>query len=83
MGGVCAPPLEANVDLPDFTPEHVHVLFQGVYGYFPHPKHMHGLVADDTIWKHRWCRLATQLSIWYATPSGTVGCRFTAILEAE
>ena len=40
-------------------------------------------VADDAIWQRRWRRLAAQSARWYATPSGAVGHRFTAILSAE
>ena len=40
-------------------------------------------VTDNAIWQCRWRRLATQPDSWYATPSGSVGCCFTAILVAE
>ena len=80
------PPLEENADLPDFTPEHVHLFLQGVYGDFLHHNngsHLDEGVADDAIWQCRWCRLAAQLASWYATLSGALGCRFTTILAAE
>ena len=35
MGGDM-PPLEGNAYLPDFTLGRAHLLFQGLYGYFPH-----------------------------------------------
>ena len=35
VGGGVLPP-EKNADLPDFTPERVHLLLQGVYGDFLH-----------------------------------------------
>ena len=38
---------------------------------------------DDAIWQRHSRRLAAQLASWYATPSGVVGRRFTAILTAE
>ena len=85
VGGDVPPP-EENADLPDFIPERAHLLFQGVYRDYPHHNnrpHLDGGVADNAIWKRCWCRLATQWASWYATPSGTVGCCFTAILAAE
>ena len=42
-----------------------------------------GVIADDAAWQRHWRRLAAQSASWYATPSGAVGHRFTAILEAE
>ena len=51
MGGD-ATPLEENTDLPGFTPERVHLLLQGVYGYFPHHNdgsHLDGWIADYTV----------------------------------
>ena len=50
------PPLEENADLPDFTPEHAHLLLQEFYGDFPHHNdgsHLDGVVADDAIWQRR------------------------------
>ena len=85
MGGDVPPP-EENADLLGFTPNRAHLLLQGVYGYFPHHNdwsHLDGGVADDVIWKSYWRRLAAQSSSWYATPSGSVGRRSTAILAAE
>ena len=41
MGGEATPP-EENADLLGFTPERAHLLFQGVYGDFPH--HNHGRI---------------------------------------
>ena len=70
------PPPEINADLPDFTPECVHLLLREVYGDFPHHNdglHMDREVADDTIWQRRWRRIATQLASWYATTSVAVG----------
>ena len=55
VGGDLPPP-EENADLPDFTPEHVHLLLWEVYGYFPHHKygsHLDGGVADDAICQRR------------------------------
>ena len=79
-------PSEENADLPDFTPECAHLLLWEVYGDLLH--HNDGLqldrrVADDAIWQRRWIQLAEQSDSWYATPSGAVGRRFTAILAAE
>ena len=85
MGGDATPP-EENLDLPGFNPEYSHLLFQGVYGDFPHHNygaHLDGGIADDTAWQRRWRWLAAQSASWYATPSGAVGRRFTAILAAE
>ena len=45
--------------------------------------HLNGVIADDAAWQHSWRRLAAQSASWYATPSGAVGRRFTAILVAE
>ena len=77
---------EENEDLPDFSPERAHLLLQGVYAYFLHHNnrlHLDGRVLYDAVWKRRWRRLAAQLDIWYATPSGAVERQFTAILAAE
>ena len=85
MGGEATPP-EENSDLPGFTPERAHLLLQGVYGDFPHHNdgsHLDGGIADDTACQRRWRRLAAQSASWYATPSGVVGRRFTAILAAK
>ena len=74
------------MDLPDFTPERAHLSLWEFYGDFPHHNdgsHLNGGVADDAIWQHRWLRLAYQSAIWYATPAGVVGPRFTAILAVE
>ena len=68
------------------TPERVHLLLQGVYGEFLHHNngsHLDEGVADDAIWQRRWRRIAVQLAIWHATPSGAVGRRFKAIMAAE
>ena len=59
---------------------------QGDYVTFPHhndESHLDRGVADDTILKRFWRRLAAQSARWYATPSGAVGRRFTAILASE
>ena len=80
------PPPEENADLPDFTPERAHLLLQEVYGNFPHHNvgsHLDGGVADVALWKIHWHRLAAQTASWYATPTGAVGRRFTAILDVE
>ena len=85
MGGDVNPP-EENTDLPGFTPERAHLLLQGVYGDFPHHNdgsHLDGGITDDAAWQRCWRRLAAQSASWYATPSGAVGRRFTAILAAE
>ena len=85
-GGGTYPPPEENSDLLDFTPECAHLLLQEVYGDLPHHNdrsHLDRGVADNDIWKHRWLQLAAPLASWYATPSGAVGCRSTAILAAE
>ena len=77
---------EENADLLGFTPERVHLLFQGVYRNFPYHNdgsHLDGGIADDAAWKRCWRQLAAQSASWYATPSGAVGRRFTAILAAE
>ena len=85
VGGSLPPP-EENADLPDFTPECVHLLLREVYGDFPHHNyglHLDGGVGDDALWQRRWLRLAAQSANWYATPTGAVGRRFTAILDVE
>ena len=51
------------MDLPDFTPELVHLLLQEVYGDFPHHNnglHLDGGVMENAIWKRHWRRLAAQ-----------------------
>ena len=85
MGGDSTPP-EENADLLGFTLERAHLFLQGVYGDFPHhnnASHLDGGIADDAAWQRRWRRLAAQSASWYATPSGAVGRRSTAILAAE
>ena len=85
MGGE-ATPQEENTYLSGFTPERVHLLLQGAYGEFLHQNdrsHLDGGIKDDAAWQRCWRRLAAQSSRWYATPSGVVGRRFTAILAAE
>ena len=80
------PPQEESADFPDFDPIREHLLFKGVYGDFPHHNdrlNLGGGFPDNAIWKRCWRRLAAQLVSCYATPSGAVGCRFTAILAAE
>ena len=77
------PPPEENADLPDFTPDHAHLLLQEVSADFPHHNdgsHLDGVVADKFIWQRLWFQLATQLASWYETPSVAVGRRFMAIL---
>ena len=79
------PPLEENEYLPGFSPERVHLLFQEVYGDFPHHNnraHLDRGIMDDTVWQRHWRRLAAQSSSWYAIPSGAVGHLFTEILAA-
>ena len=59
------PPSEENAGLADFNPDRAHLLLQEVYGDFPHHNdgsHLDGGVADNVIWYHSWCRLATQLA---------------------
>ena len=34
--GRAKPPPEENADLPDFTPEHAHLLLQEIFGELPH-----------------------------------------------
>ena len=85
MGGDANPP-EENADLLGFTPERAHLLLHVVYGDFPHHNdglHLDGVIADDAAWQRHWRRLAAQSASWYATPSGAVGRRVTAILAAE
>ena len=80
------PPLEENADLLVFVPERAHMLLQGVYGDFLHHNdgsHLEGVIVDNALWKRRWRWLAAQSASWYATPSGEVGRRFTAILAAS
>ena len=84
-GGGSTPP-EEKVDLPGFTPESAHLLLQGVYEHFPHHNagsRLYGGIMNDSVWQSHWRRLAAPSASWYATPSGSVGCRFTAILAAE
>ena len=86
MWGGDMPPPEENADLPGFTPERVHLLFQGFHGDFLHHgdgSHLEGVIAEDALWQRCWRRLAAHSEIWYATPSGAVGRRFMAILDAE
>ena len=62
---------EENADLPDFTPERVHLLLRGVYGDFPHNNdgsHLEGRVADNAFWQRRWHQLVAQSASWYVTP---------------
>ena len=84
VGGDMPPP-EENADLPGFHPERAHLLLQGVYGDFMHHNnrsYLEGGIADDAIWKCCCLRITAHSAIWYATPSGVVGHRFTAILAA-
>ena len=83
--GVDVTPPEENADLPGFTPERAHLFLQGVYGdflYHNDGSHLDMGIADDAAWQRCWRRLAAQSASWYATPSGAVGRRFTAILTA-
>ena len=85
MGGGANPP-EGNTDLAGFAPESAHLFFQGVYGDFLHHNdgsHLDGGIADAAACQRRWRRLSAQSASCYETPSGAVGCRFTAILAAE
>ena len=85
-GKGCHPPPEENADLLGLTPDRAHLLLQGVYGDFPHHNnglHLEGGNADDAPWQRRWRQLAAKSGSWYATPSGAVGRRFTAISAAE
>ena len=85
VGGDANHPKEI-ADLLRFTPERAHLLLQVVYGDFLHHNdgsHLDGEITDDAAWKSHWRRLAALSASWYATPSGTVGCRFTEILAAE
>ena len=81
-----ATPPEENEDLLGFTPEHAHLVLQGIYGNFPHHNngfHLDRGIADDAAWQRCWLRIAAQSESWYATPYGAMGRCFTAILEAE
>ena len=85
MGGDATPP-EENADLPGYTHERAYLVLQGFYGDFPHHKdrsHLDRGITYYAAWQRRWRRLAVQSVSWYATPSGAVGRRFTAILTAE
>ena len=85
MGGGLPTP-EKNMDLPNFTPECVHLLLQGVYGDFPHHSDESQLdrgVADEAIWQRHWHLLDTQSASWYSTAKVEVGRRFMAILFEE
>ena len=80
------PPLEENADFSDFSPERAHLLFLGVYREFLHHNdrlHLDRGFLDAAVWQSRWRRLATQSDRWYATPSGAVARRFTAMRSAE
>ena len=84
MGGHAIPP-EENADLLGFTPEHAHLLLQGVYGDFLHHSdrlHLDRGISDNAAWKRRWHRIAAQSASCYDTPSGAVGHHFTEILAA-
>ena len=51
MGGDVSSPKE-NADLPGFHPERAHLLFQEVYGDFPHQNngaHMGGGIKDGAV----------------------------------
>ena len=55
------PHQEDGADLPDFTPERVHLLFQGVYGDFLHNNggsHLDLGVLDNAVKKRHWRRHA-------------------------
>ena len=85
VGGGVTPP-EENADLPGFAPGRTYMLLQGVYGYFPHHNdglHLHGGIKYNALWHRCWRRITAQSAIWYATPSGAVGRRFTEIWVAE
>ena len=85
-GGGGGTPPEKNAELPGFTPECAHLLLQRVYGDFPHHNDGSDLdrgIADNAAWQHQWRRLDAQSVSWYATSSGAVGRRFTAIIAAE
>ena len=80
------PPQKEDADSPKFTPEHTHLLLQGVYRNFPchnDESHLDGGVVDDAVWQQYWCHMAAQSASWYSTTPGAVGCRFVAILAAE
>ena len=79
-------PQEKGEYLLYFTLEFAQLLLQEIYGDFLHHNdglHLDGVIADNAAWQRRLRRLAAQSAIWYATPSGAVGRRFTAILAAE
>ena len=85
VGGNVPSP-EENADLPGFHPERAHLLLQGVYGDFLHHNngsHLDRGIMDEDVWQRCWHQIAAQSASWYATPSGAVGRRFTAILAVE
>ena len=78
--------VEGEVAPLDFTPKVIYLLLREVNGNFSHhnnESHLYKGVPDDALWQSCWRRLAAQLASWYATPSGAVGRRFTAIVAAE
>ena len=75
-----------GADLQGFTPARTHLSLREVYGDFPHHNdgtHLVGGYRDNATWQSRWRQLAVHSASWYSTPSGKVGCRFTAVLAAE
>ena len=86
MWGGGLPPSEENANLPVFTPDYAHLLLWEVYGEFPHHNdgsHLDGGVADDFLWQRCGSRLAAQSARGYATPTGAVGHRFTAVMVVK
>ena len=86
MWGGIMPPREENADLPEFTPERLRLLLQGVYGDFLHHNNslrLEGGIADNDLWQRRWRQFTDMSSSWYNTPSRSAGRRFTAILDVE
>ena len=70
----------------DLNQQRAHLLLREVYEKLSRHNNrsqLDGVVADESIWQRPWRHLSVQLAIWYATPSGAVGSRFTTILGAE
>ena len=84
--GYDVPPLEESRYLPEFPPERVHLLLQGVYrDLLRHNNRLHvdGGVLDNSVWQSCCLWLDAQSASWYATPAGAVGHRFMSILAVE
>ena len=78
--------MEEVTELQGFTPMRAHLLLQEFYGGFLHHNdgtHLTGGVPGDTVWQSCWRQIAAQSAIWYSTPPGKVGRRFTSVLDEE